>query len=248
MRKRAGLAKPAICLAVAQKRVAQLFFTEKMAFGDKQCLLVRPAENGMGDDVKHEKTTIQAENGAEESASSTLSVREFARQLGKHHSWVQRRVEEGKITADENGRIPVETGFDEVRKLVEEPTPKEVEREAARISTAKGVADAYSRAKLAEKTYQAKLREIEYQMKRGELVERSAIEADAFRTASALRGRLMSIPVRIAGLCEGRTSREIEEIIEAALNDALNEFKKSEFSTWDAGQKPSGERVDLIRD
>ena len=189
-------------------------------------------------------TTAKA---GEEVAQDTMSVREFAKQIGKHHSWVQRHVKEGRITATADGRIPFETAFDEAQKIiVEEPAMarKAADLVVEQITTAKGVTEAFNKARLKEKTYQAELREIEYQKMRGELVERSVIEADAHQTAVALRGRLMSIPVRIAGLCEGRTSREIEEIIEGALNDALNEFKKSEFSTWGAGQKPSEERAD----
>ena len=39
----------------------------------------------------------------------------------------------------------------------------------------------------------------------------------------------MSIPVRYSGLLEGRTARDIEEILEDAINDALKAFQRSEF-------------------
>ena len=150
---------------------------------------------------------------------------------------MQRRIKEGKITPDADGKIPIETAFDEVQALIDAASEEEANEAAkdepvqlAAPSRVKNVAEAFNKARLAEKTFQAKLKEIEYRMKKGDLLERADVEADAEKTASALRGRLMSVPVRIAGLCEGRTSREIEEILETALNDVLSEFKKSEFS------------------
>ena len=55
--------------------------------------------------------------------------------------------------------------------------------------------------------------------------------ADAQATAALVRERLMSIPVRVSGLCEGRTARDIEEILEDAINDVLKSFQKSEYIT-----------------
>ena len=183
------------------------------------------------------KSKEKSEKTARTTAQSSLSIREFARQIDKPHSWVQRRIKEGKITPDANGKIPIETAFDEVQALIDAASEEEANEAAkdepvqlAAPSRVKNVAEAFNKARLAEKTFQAKLKEIEYRMKKGDLLERADVEADAAKTASALRGRLMSVPVRIAGLCEGRTSREIEEILETALNDVLSEFKKSEFS------------------
>ena len=98
-----------------------------------------------------------------------------------------------------------------------------------KMAKAQNVTEAFNKARAMEKTYQAKLKEIEFKLKQGDLVESAKVRQDAQATASALRARLMSIPVRVAGLCEGRTSREIEEILEGAIDDALKEFKKSEF-------------------
>lgn len=183
------------------------------------------------------KSKEKSEKTARTTAQSSLSIREFARQIDKPHSWVQRRIKEGKITPDADGKIPIETAFDEVQALIDAASEEEANEAAkdepvqlAAPSRVKNVAEAFNKARLAEKTFQAKLKEIEYRMKKGDLLERADVEADAEKTASALRGRLMSVPVRIAGLCEGRTSREIEEILETALNDVLSEFKKSEFS------------------
>lgn len=92
------------------------------------------------------------------------------------------------------------------------------------------VAAAFNKAKLAEKTYQAKLRELEFKEKQGLSISKEAVEADAANTAEELRGLLFSIGPRIAPICEGKEAREIEGIIEDAINEALQALNKSRFA------------------
>lgn len=91
------------------------------------------------------------------------------------------------------------------------------------------VAAAFNKARLAEKTYQAKLKELDYKEKQGHLLPKEAVEADAAAVAEELRGLLFAISPRIAPLCEGKPARQIEAIIEEAINDALAALKKSRF-------------------
>lgn len=165
-------------------------------------------------------------------AEDSISVREFARQIGRSHTWVQYKIKSGEITADENGKIPIKTAFAQAEKLIGPQTLPEDDDDTdsvKKLSTAKSVTEAFNKARLAEKTYQAKLKEIEYKLKRGDLLERVAVDSDAQQTAALIRERLMSVPVRIAGLCEGRSAREIEEIIEDGINEALELLQKSKF-------------------
>lgn len=92
------------------------------------------------------------------------------------------------------------------------------------------VAAAFNKAKLAEKTYQAKLKELDYKEKQGLLLSKEAVEADAANTAEELRGLLLAIPPRISPLCEGKPAREIEALIEEALNESLSALNKSRFA------------------
>ncbi|WZL14723.1 terminase small subunit [Vibrio phage vB_VpaM_XM1] len=91
------------------------------------------------------------------------------------------------------------------------------------------VAQMFNRAKLAEKTFQAKLKEMDFKEKQGHLLPKEVVEADAAATAEELRGLLFSISPRIAPICEGKPAREIEVIIENAINEALQALKKSRF-------------------
>ncbi|MBE0470425.1 MAG: hypothetical protein IBX55_13085 [Methyloprofundus sp.] len=113
-------------------------------------------------------------------------------------------------------------------------TDEEPENEEAAFSVVDGISvqkvnQAFNRAKLAEKTYQAKLKELEYKEAQRLLIPREEVLADARETAEELRGILFSMPPRIAPLCEGKLAREIEAIIEDGINQALAEMQKSAF-------------------
>lgn len=177
--------------------------------------------------------------------STSVTLREFARQIGRSHTWVQNKVKSGELPRNDDGTIPVQAGFKAVDAILREVELKKANRQKKTVieplpdnddapmqeavSKAINVTEAFNKARLAEKTYQAKLKEIEYKLKRGDLIESETVVADAQATAALVRERLMSIPVRISGLCEGRTARDIEEILEDAINDVLKSFQKSEF-------------------
>ena len=99
------------------------------------------------------------------------------------------------------------------------------------IITNDKVAQQFNRAKTAEKTFMAKLRELEYKEKQGLLIPKEQIEADAAATAEELRGLLFAIGPRIAPICESKPAREIEVIIEEAINEALTSLQKSRFKS-----------------
>lgn len=177
------------------------------------------------------------------SVESGVSVREFARQVNRSPSWISKMAREGKLPRNEDGTIPIKEGFaayDQFNRKVEEskkkakkdvdPLPDNDEAPMSETnSKAMNVTEAFNKARLAEKTYQAKLKELEYKLKRGDIVEREKVSEDARAVGAYFREQLMSIPVRYSGLLEGRTARDIEEILEDAINDALKAFQRSEF-------------------
>lgn len=173
-------------------------------------------------------------------SEESVSISEFARQVGKSAAWISKKSRDGTIPRTKDGKIPLKAGFAAFDKMQKkEQTVKAIRGQkvssddtasmSESASDAMSVTAALNKARLAEKTYQAKLKEIEYRLRKGELVESEKVSQDAQAVASALRERLMSISVRISGLCEGRTAREIEEIFDDAINDALTQFQKSEF-------------------
>lgn len=189
--------------------------------------------------------------------SEGVSVREFAKQVGLSHVRVLQLAKAGAIPRNADGSIPLAEGMEAYNAMktgprnkggrprkdgkppkgspvVEETTRTPIEQvdaaNGARQAEAVNVNSAMNKAKLAETTFKARLRELEYKLKSGELVEKTAVAAEGRWLAEQLKAKLMAIPPRISSLCEGRVAREIEEIITDALNGALKELQKCEYT------------------
>lgn len=110
------------------------------------------------------------------------------------------------------------------------PEPEtEIPATAEGMSVAR-VNEAFNRARLAEKTYQAKLKELEFKEASGQLIPVEDVQADAAHTGAEVRQRLLAVPTRVAGICEGKTAREIERIIDEAINEALTALNRARFN------------------
>ncbi|WP_277039608.1 hypothetical protein [Turicimonas muris] len=172
-----------------------------------------------------------------------VSQREFARQCGKNHTWVARRIKEGKIPVEPDGKISLKAGLEAFQKLVEEQVAqleakkKEGQCTAGAIRNvvpidtmdARAVEQAFAIAKLDEKRAVAELKALELKEKQGQVISVEEVTADAQKIAALVREKLLTIPVRYAGLLEGRSQREIEGILEQAVDEVLAEFQKSDF-------------------
>lgn len=111
------------------------------------------------------------------------------------------------------------------------PPPKvDVQPLSAGGQSAVAINSAMNKAKLAEKTFQARLKELEFKLKSGELLEKNAVAHEAQWLAEQVKSKLMALPPRISSMCEGRIAREIEEIISDAINSALKELQKCKYT------------------
>lgn len=173
-----------------------------------------------------------------------VSVREFAKQIGKSHVWVLKLLKAGKLPRNSDGTIPLEAGLNTYNQMNGEapgsPNPVQVKRppvnfeeKQRQTQEAVSVNAALKKAQLAEKTFNARLRELEYKMKSGELLEKDSVSHEAQWLAEQVRAKLMAIPPRISSMCEGRLAREIEEIITDAISGALKELQKCKYTEGD---------------
>lgn len=205
---------------------------------------------------------------------NSVSLSEFAGQIGRSKGLVSRMVKNGIIPRNADGSIPLKEGlkaFDEYQaapknrggrpskesKAAEKKQPPkkatgtqkktapetadvpplehtpieevEAERETRRQNAA-DIHAALNKAKLADRTYQARLRELDFKIKSGELLEKTAVAAEAQWLAEQVKAKLVAIPPRISSMCEGRIAREIEEIIADAINGALAELQKCKYT------------------
>lgn len=100
---------------------------------------------------------------------------------------------------------------------------------SAPTGTAAKLSEAFNRAKTAEKTFQAKLKEMEFKEAQGLLIPKEQVIQDAYNTAEGVRSIAYAMPPRVAALCEGKTAREIEAILEDAINEIFEVLQKSKF-------------------
>lgn len=101
-------------------------------------------------------------------------------------------------------------------------------------SKAKSVAsdDIYeltAKAKLKDVALGASIKELKLKQLQGELVPKADVIAEAERVADAFNAVLRSVAPRIAVMCEGRTAREIEVLIEDELAKAVEELRRVEI-------------------
>lgn len=174
-----------------------------------------------------------------------LSISAFAKQVNRSRTQIQRLLASGVIPRNADGTIPAREGLEAFRQYqfrVKDPKGARLAKGSPTtdmigvntVDDADGEAIKdnvlFNKAKAQEKVFAAKLKQLEVQQKTGVLFLKEDIEADAQRVATEVRGALFSIPPRVSALCEGRTAREIQRIIEDAINDALEGLQKGRFA------------------
>ena len=183
--------------------------------GCSHVLLLRLIKDGRMPQNKDGTIPLNAGLAAYENRKNTKPKKNADSKKGDEPKRRGRKPKEKELPEDPDEDSP------EVEKLPKLTSDK--------LISARDLTTQFNRARLAEKTYQAKLKEIEFRLKKGTLLERDDVEADASRTAAEVRERLTSIPVRVSALCERKTAREIEEVLTDAIQDALVSLGKSKF-------------------
>lgn len=136
----------------------------------------------------------------------------------------------GRPRAEKESEPPPQVETKQAAQASPSPPQVDVQPISAGGQSAVAINSAMNKAKLAEKTYQARLKELEFKMKSGELLEKPAVAHEAQWLAEQVKSKLMAIPPRISSMCEGRIAREIEEIISDAINSALKELQKCKYT------------------
>ena len=185
-----------------------------------------------------------------------VSVREFARQVGRDQALILRLLKRGVLPQNEDGTIPLADGLaafeaydtspknkggrpkkgakkenaNRKDKLPQETDTPQPVVSATQRKAAISMNAAINKVKLADAAYKAKIRKQEYEVKSGELLRRDEVVAEMQWLAEQVKTKLLAIPPRISAICEGRLAREIEEIIENAINSALKELQKCKYT------------------
>ena len=164
-------------------------------------------------------------------APAYMSQLQFSKRHGVNKAYICRLCKDGKLPCNSRGIKVTEADIvmhdlSKGRRVQPQfapsgPAAKEegINKlyEAAEISKARGT------------IIKTQLVELELKIKQGKLLPLEDVQADAAAVGEELRGKLLSIPSRISVLCEGRTAREIEEIVENAITSALVTLRQSGF-------------------
>jgi len=80
-------------------------------------------------------------------------------------------------------------------------------------------------AKAQHEILKSELTELELRKKRGELVEVELVLAEFGKFVSAVRSRLLSVPTKIAQIAAQKPAAAVQQIVNGAIKEALNEFR-----------------------
>ena len=161
----------------------------------------------------------------------TAGIREFARMIGRSHSWVVSQCQRNIIPKTTDGKIPVDEALKAVARLDEEKAREKEAREKAEAEAENLLSFDDARAK--KETYLAEIKEMEAKVMRGEYVAVSDVKADARATAERLRSFCLSAPSRFAGLLENRNQRDVEAVLESMFNELLEKIHGGQFTADD---------------
>ena len=183
-----------------------------------------------------------------------VSQQIFANKIEKSRSYLRGLIDKGIIPVDKNGKISMSEGlkawmdFKKTAPKNSKPqvTPKkktvilpddDSEGDLALDDEAelnamidRDPVETFNRMRCLETAYKAKLKKLEYQEEAKQLYRFEDICRDLSEVFTVIRGELLAIPQRVAGRCEGRDTREIEEILDNEINSALEHIQKSKFA------------------
>ncbi|MDD3677458.1 elements of external origin [Thauera propionica] len=167
-----------------------------------------------------------------------VSIRAYAQHRGVSHEAVRKAIAAGRITLEPDGTI--------------DPAKADAQwNQRTRATTANAAAQAagedvlsanYHKARTVREAYAAKLAKLEYEERLGKLINADEVQVTVFNLARRLRDRMQQIPRQVsaqivAAVAANPNPREVEDILDQAIRDAL-----IEISSEDGGVRVPGFR------
>lgn len=160
-------------------------------------------------------------NTIETNGIEHISLREFARRMGIHHSSIAYAIRQGRIPHEKEGReysIP----WPEAKRAYEDTQ----QRRNQEGDSSKEFDLFKARAK--KETYLARIRELEFLEKMGDLVDAREVENHLFRTSRQIRDAMLGIPDRLAAvLAAENDAAKCHELILSEIERVLEDLKEA---------------------
>jgi hypothetical protein len=177
-----------------------------------------------------------------------VSQVEYARHIGKTRQYVNKLVKDGRIPLLPDGRIDPEAAdaawkavADPSRRLgpaaPEPPDDDDGDGESGAGPGARGPVFARERAEAA--AVDTRIKRLDLAERLGQLVRKDEVELDAFSAGRAVRDRLMTLPLLVAGRLAGMGDEaEISRYLRAEIGRALEDAQK-QIAEGDPGDDDS---------
>lgn len=183
-----------------------------------------------------------------------VSIRAYAQHRGVSHEAVRKAIAAGRITLEPDGTIDpakADAQWNQRTRVAQQPVSQATTKATTKATTANAAAQAagedvlsanYHKARTVREAYAAKLAKLEYEERLGKLINADEVQVTVFNLARRLRDRMQQIPRQVsaqivAAVAANPNPREVEDILDQAIRDAL-----IEISSEDGGVRVPGFR------
>lgn len=168
---------------------------------------------------------------------SSVTQAEYARIKGWSKQYVNRLVQQGKITLV-NGKVDIDAAdqalaqhADPARATGSDPDAQSATHNQSSQSfsntgnSGPGNTVDFATARTMREAYKAKLAKLEYEEKVGKLIDAENVKAEAFRTGRIVRDAMLMIPQRVQEMLATITdAHEIGEVLSREITIALDKL------------------------
>ena len=158
--------------------------------------------------------------------SEKISQAEYARRNGWSRAYVAKLVKNGKLTLVDK-KVDVELADKQLEKNID-PNNGLKERDQKNLPDGKSGLGLMEAKRLHEE-YKAKLARLRYEQARGELIEKSQVDREAYSIGRVVRDAMLAIPSRLRDILAAEDdAKEVHKILEKDITHALDELAKTD--------------------
>lgn len=155
-----------------------------------------------------------------------VSVYSFAKHIGRSRWLVREMVNRGEILKNPDGTVDFDSAMKAYRKRYPDGRP---------VVSRDGVKEELERVKLERLEYEVGILKMAYKKRKSELVLRSDVVAEVENVRKIIIDGFAAMVKPTAALCAGKTAREIEMVIDDAINRTIAEIRAKVLDGLEAG-------------
>lgn len=162
-----------------------------------------------------------------------MGLREYARHRGCALRAVQVAIQAGRITREPDGSIdPVKADREWAENTHNQRKPPHRPRATTPHPSHEPSPTSanFAQARAAKEVFEARIRKLELEERQGNLLQRRAVELEAFNRGQIFRDAMLNIPARIAGLLAAETDQaSVHDLLETEIRAMLAQVSEGKF-------------------